>query len=555
MSLASWLILFLCFTPIFTFLLRPSLWEYCLMTAVDFLGLQMIILWERHFLVSTFPSLQPYAIDTMEPVLSAMGKKEKTAFFKLLCQFPARFGIYCVFSSILKGIPAFLIIVFYWKHEHSNLSQFLLFLGIVAILWSYFYGVVFIESHDYISKLILSLHEKYDWGEVFSSVDLQNSRIEFERPETTSFISVLVFTTCLDAALPTFYAGQTRTLTFAIVLVSLCCMVLLSRLWYLYRQYLMGSLEELFLNLASFTPSGGEKLIPLHSVELIGRFEQTFNLLVSKLKHYELELSHWVLHRAEQSRYQAMGEISSLLIHDLGGPLHVLRFCTEHLKTSKMEEFPPKYKEQLVQSSQEAVRLVESFRDFLRAPETSERDANLSEALESVFHILSVQFTESRLSSIRFEIDPNLKKSHAAFRRNELIHIFLNLLSNSVSNLLTHSIPSPRIAMNICEEDEEVLHLRIDDNGTGLSKKKFEELTGIYFPLDSSLTVKTGLGLRLTRRLIERFQGQLDVLETPGVGTSLLLTLPKSQRISEPATVEHPPLFLSKENTLKSLLT
>ncbi|MGZ3698905.1 MAG: ATP-binding protein [Bdellovibrionota bacterium] len=108
----------------------------------------------------------------------------------------------------------------------------------------------------------------------------------------------------------------------------------------------------------------------------------------------------------------------------------------------------------------------------------------------------------------------------------------MNLLSNSIRNLLDNKITHPEIEIGVAEETEQDFFLFFRDNGTGLESERFEQLTAFAFQgLKSSS--REGLGLRLVRRLLERVGGGLQILPSHSSGTSFRIRLPRRERVQE----------------------
>ncbi len=74
-----------------------------------------------------------------------------------------------------------------------------------------------------------------------------------------------------------------------------------------------------------------------------------------------------------------------------------------------------------------------------------------------------------------------------------------------------------------------MLRIEVEDTGVGIKPEDLDLLFAEFKQLDSGRTDKhvgTGLGLALTKHLIEAQGGKVDVKSTPGVGTIFSATLP-----------------------------
>jgi signal transduction histidine kinase len=305
-------------------------------------------------------------------------------------------------------------------------------------------------------------------------------------------------------------------------LISFSGIALIARIWILEKFYLIGALESIFKNLEGFSPESSRPILALHSSPLLAGFERLFNTLLSKLGAYQKELSHWIQYQTEESRYQALGEISALTLHDISAPFQVIQFFTEKVRESPDCLKNPEYVRQLSENVDKAVKMIRSLRAHLAdsAPGITSVDYGTSHL--HVFQLLEAQFRDQGLENIRFTIDPALMTMRLKITKVDLIHVIFNLIKNSVENLLKNQVAAPRISVSLQEHGTDYVVIEIQDNGTGLSSQRFEELTSIAY---SGNAVRESMGLRLVRRVVERNKGTLSVKEGPDNGTHFHLRL------------------------------
>jgi hypothetical protein len=115
--------------------------------------------------------------------------------------------------------------------------------------------------------------------------------------------------------------------------------------------------------------------------------------------------------------------------------------------------------------------------------------------------------------------------------RQRLTQVMLNLLSNAVK----YNRPGGTVHVT-CELasgalDQHMLCIHVDDTGRGVPSDKLEQLFVPFERLgaEQSDVEGTGLGLALSRRLVEAMGGRIDVQSTPGVGSRFTVVLPLSE--------------------------
>jgi signal transduction histidine kinase len=103
--------------------------------------------------------------------------------------------------------------------------------------------------------------------------------------------------------------------------------------------------------------------------------------------------------------------------------------------------------------------------------------------------------------------------------------ILFNLLSNAVK--FTPS--GGKVTLAARAADGQVV-ISVQDTGIGISAEDQEKIFEEFYQVGASRTQEgTGLGLALTRRLVELHHGQLTVESEPGVGSTFTATMPLHQ--------------------------
>ncbi|MFD2569617.1 sensor histidine kinase [Spirosoma soli] len=125
-----------------------------------------------------------------------------------------------------------------------------------------------------------------------------------------------------------------------------------------------------------------------------------------------------------------------------------------------------------------------------------------------------------------------------------------SLLQTAFQNLMENGCkysPDGRVSVRISFETGEV-HLTISDHGYGIAQDDIPHIFEPFFRSDATMTIKGhGIGLALTKRIIELHRGQIAVGSTVGEGTTFYITLPIPYRSPTPALPAY-----SSEESIKS---
>jgi PAS domain S-box-containing protein len=108
-------------------------------------------------------------------------------------------------------------------------------------------------------------------------------------------------------------------------------------------------------------------------------------------------------------------------------------------------------------------------------------------------------------------------------------HKFRQVLFNLLSNAVKFTEPGGHVQLSVQPEGEGRLRMEVRDTGIGIAPADMPRLFQAFGQLDSGLSRRaegTGLGLALTRRLVELQGGSIEVQSTPGVGSTFSVLLP-----------------------------
>jgi signal transduction histidine kinase len=104
------------------------------------------------------------------------------------------------------------------------------------------------------------------------------------------------------------------------------------------------------------------------------------------------------------------------------------------------------------------------------------------------------------------------------------------VLYNYLSNAIKFSGDGARVAIRMRPEGNEWFHLEVEDNGEGIRAEDLAKLFIEFHQLDSSFSRRhegTGLGLALTRQIVEAQGGSVGVTSAPGKGSIFWAVLPR----------------------------
>ncbi|MEP0872218.1 ATP-binding protein [Trichocoleus desertorum AS-A10] len=173
-------------------------------------------------------------------------------------------------------------------------------------------------------------------------------------------------------------------------------------------------------------------------------------------------------------------------------------------------------------------QIILSLRNFSRLDEAEMKPANLHEGIDSTLLILQHRLNEEahNFSSIQVIKQYGPLPPVECYPR-QLNQVFMNLLSNAIDALESCSRADKQIVIQtqMCPDNQ--VQVSIRDNGPGIPTEIQEKLFDPFFTT-KPVGKGTGLGLTVAYQILERHQGQIHVISTPGAGTEVTIDLPQA---------------------------
>ncbi|HZV81111.1 MAG TPA: ATP-binding protein [Geobacteraceae bacterium] len=219
------------------------------------------------------------------------------------------------------------------------------------------------------------------------------------------------------------------------------------------------------------------------------------------------------LRRAE--RLSTLGEMAAVLAHEIRNPLGSIRGTAEILR----DDYPagsPKHEfiDIQIRETERLNRVVEDFLRMARPQQSEKKRCSLREELET---IVTLTAGSARGQQIELELEPIDGELPLLGDGEKLRQAFLNILINALQ-----ATPSGgRVVINARRVDGSAT-ISFRDSGTGIDA---DARARIFEPFFTTKADGTGLGLAVTKKIIEAHGGTLEVESTPGQGTTVIISL------------------------------
>jgi two-component system sensor kinase FixL len=113
----------------------------------------------------------------------------------------------------------------------------------------------------------------------------------------------------------------------------------------------------------------------------------------------------------------------------------------------------------------------------------------------------------------------------------QLQQVLLNVLVNAVDALVSAATPTPTLTVRTARSHQETIDVTVEDNGPGVSE---DELDRIFEPFVTSKDTGLGMGLSISRSIVQAHGGRMWAAQTVGGGLTIHIELPCDEAESQP---------------------
>lgn len=226
---------------------------------------------------------------------------------------------------------------------------------------------------------------------------------------------------------------------------------------------------------------------------------------------------------------KAKSELLPAMSHDLGTPLNAMIGFSELLKNEmpgKLNEKQKKYVGHILASSQRMLDIVNDILDLGMAEtgkiELMIEKISVTEILDETISLLREKATQHNVV-IKNEPDPELNFIEADRKR------FKQILFNLLSNAVKYSKPEGGTVTIITKKHGDLAKFSVSDAGIGIKEADMEKLFSAFEQLNLGIASKygsTGLGLVVTKKLVELQGGRITCESKYGQGSTFMVTFP-----------------------------
>lgn len=223
------------------------------------------------------------------------------------------------------------------------------------------------------------------------------------------------------------------------------------------------------------------------------------------------------------SRYTALGEMASTLAHELNQPLTAATSYlngARRLLDGKKPEDLPMVRQAIDNAAEQALRagqIIRKLREFVARGENDRQPEDISKLIEEASALALVGARETG-THVSYDFHPAV--GMVLVDKIQIQQVILNLMRNALEAM--QDSPRRELRVSARPTDQELVEVSVFDTGSGIAPEVADKL---FQPFMTTKAQGMGVGLSISRTIVEAHGGRLWAEPNPGGGTIFRLTL------------------------------
>ena len=222
----------------------------------------------------------------------------------------------------------------------------------------------------------------------------------------------------------------------------------------------------------------------------------------------------------QTEKQASIDELSSTIAHEIRNPIAAAKSLVQQMGEDPTSVENVEYAKVALDELDRVERRISHLLRFAKEEDYQFDNVNLATIVDSALTQLRAKLDAAKVSVARNYIGgPTV---HAD--KEKLKQVFANVLDNAIDAL--DSVAEGRRIDLFIENGGKRAVVRLRDNGCGIPPEKIDR---IFNPFFTTKDKGTGLGMAISRKIVEAHEGSIDVVSEPGRGSEFAIALPLPQ--------------------------
>ncbi|MBT9316339.1 GAF domain-containing sensor histidine kinase [Leptothoe spongobia] len=216
----------------------------------------------------------------------------------------------------------------------------------------------------------------------------------------------------------------------------------------------------------------------------------------------------------EKERLAAIGEFTSMIVHEIRNPLTTVRMGLHALKALDLSERDRNRLSLALEEESRLKQLLDGILQYAKPQVLETTQCDLNQLIKETVETLSEQ---PDIAERSLNVKLAASAVYVACDRDKLKQVLINLISNACEAI----DKGEQVTISLSQTEQ--AYLTVHNGGTPIPPDTLARLTQPFFSTKSS---GNGLGLAIVKRIIDAHQGSLTFTSTPETGTTATVYLP-----------------------------
>lgn len=262
--------------------------------------------------------------------------------------------------------------------------------------------------------------------------------------------------------------------------------------------------------------------VPIESNDEIGTLAGAFNRMSRELSEREARLMETHAQLVQSEKLSALGEMSAGVVHEVKNPMVGIVGFAELGRTVGSLDEAREYFGLIYSDAQRANGILQDLLAFARPEKIELLALDLNEVVAGAVKLChhQLQMRQVRVEQ-RFATDLPTVRGNV----NQLRQVLLNLMMNAGHAM--EGRPTRVLTVSTARGADRDVEIRVKDTGVGMTEAIRQKLFQPFFTTKPRGT-GTGLGLSVSRSIIQLHRGDISVLSEPDVGSEFVVRIPEA---------------------------
>lgn len=292
-----------------------------------------------------------------------------------------------------------------------------------------------------------------------------------------------------------------------------------------FSYFLTANITKPLSDLASAAKKLAQGIFPekieIKTDDEIADLGKAFQFMIASIKTRDEDLKECARRTvAEAERLAMIGQLAAGVAHEINNPLTgILIYCDLLLKNIPQDSPLRKNLEKINTEAMRCKTIVKGLLDFARQKEPEIEDSSINQIIDSTLALI-----KSQAMFLNIKINKDFNQSLPLIRIDpaQIQQVFMNIILNAAEAM--NGQGNLTIRTNI-SEDKKYVEVSFTDTGPGIPPEHMRKIFEPFFTTKEA-THGVGLGLAISKRIVENHNGEIEVKTELNKGTIFVVKLP-----------------------------